>query len=86
MWHPWRALAERVARKDLLEAASLDEVYEYQRAIERAVGVAPMLPAQPSKGDGPPPNAPLWQRQAAWPSNHPARARLEGARDNRRRW
>jgi hypothetical protein len=83
MWHPWRARAERVAREDLLEAASLDEVEEYQAAVERIVGVAPMLAPQPVRGDGPPPNAPLWTQQPSWLGNQPARARLEGARDNR---
>jgi hypothetical protein len=86
MWHPWRSLAERVARKDLLEAASLDEVEEYQAAVERIVGVAPMLPPQPVRGDGAPPNAPLWTRQPTWPSNQPPPARLEDARDHRGPW
>lgn len=85
MWHPWRALAERVARKDLLEAATLDEVREYQDAVRRIIGVAPMLPAQPMAAETPP-NAPNWTQAPAWPTNSPADSRLTSPRDNRRRW
>jgi hypothetical protein len=84
MWHPWRALAERVARDDLLEAASLDEVEAYQAAVHRIIGVAPMLPARPSVGDGPPPNAPTWP--ASRQDNQPAPTRFEDARDHRGPW
>lgn len=85
MWHPWRALAERAARKDLLTAASLDEVQEYQDAVQRIVGVAPMLPAQPMDAETPP-NAPDWSQTPAWPANSIADSRLSSPRDNRRRW
>lgn len=86
MWHPWRALAERAARKDLLTAASLDEVQEYQDAIGRIIGVAPMVPAQPMDAETPP-NAPDWVGQATrWPTNSPTDSRLSSPRDNRRRW
>lgn len=85
MWHPWRARAERVARKDLLEAASLDEVEAYQAAIGRIIGVAPMVPAQPLAAETPP-NAPDWSNMPAWPTNSPADSRLSSPRDNRRRW
>jgi hypothetical protein len=85
-WRPWRSLAERAARKDLLVAASLDEVEAYQAAVRRIVGVAPMLPAQPLPAEDMPPNAPDWTQRRDWPGNQPDRARLEDPRNHRGHW
>jgi hypothetical protein len=86
MWHLWRARAERVAREDLLEAASLDEVQEYQAAVRRIIGVAPMLPARPLPDGDAPPNAPDWTPRPRPPGNQPSPARLKDARDHRGPW
>jgi hypothetical protein len=81
----WRLRRSQQERDALLNDLALDEVDEYRAAVDRIVGVAPMTPAQPSRGDGPPPNAPVW-RESARPRNQPTPRRLTDSRDHLGHW